>query len=390
MRTIARIVQFSGALTLWLALAAPYVAQSGVRLQGSYEYVVRPDNPIPAFSARYNFDVILAGCSWIISYEDLSASTNANLVNVRATASCDGTNIYFIQYQSESGIKHVWGSRYDSVKNQLPRVVAKIFPGDYPPSEEYILYTMWFAFGANCVLTSSTGNARPLYHGDLAMFYGDTNFFWGYVRAIDESNPRTHLITLRNRGFSLVRDAPDWKVHRLNYGPPYDKGFVEGVGVWRGVTNIGDVPVPNEFEYTAFSPKFKNPSGSPDFERTMFYKCIVTNVETATTGEIPVQLPTSKVFVTDRRLAHEGWSRIDYTATNGWISLKDVLSMARTQNREKTSFESEVVFAASHGHPPGESNWFRYLIWLAIALPPVFWAAGAFWWYKHKQRKAII
>ena len=396
MRKIARIVQFCGVLALWLTLAAPYNGQSGVRLQGTYEYVVRPENHFPVFSARYNFDVIIAGCSWIISYEDLSASTNANLLDVRATASCDGTNIYFVQYQSESAAKHTWGSRYDSVKNDLPVAVAKIFPGNYPPPEEFILHTIWFAFGANCVLGSPAGKAKPVQYADLAMFYGDTNYFSGYFRTTGESNPTTHLITLTHNGFILIRHGPDWAVRRLKLLPPYDKGFVEGVGVWRGVTNISDVSVPNEFEYTGFAPKFRSPN-PPAFEKTFTYRCIVTNVETAMTDEMPVRLPNGRVLVTDRRLANEGWSRITYMATNNWIPLEDVIAMARAQNIEKSSFESDVVYTLSAGKPPVKSNSagippvksnrIRYMFCFAIALPLVLWAIGAFWNKKHKNKE---
>lgn len=381
MSEFTRVLWLSGVLALGLSLAVPDDSCGGVRLQGSYDYIVRPENRTPLFSARYNFEVIIAGCSWIISYEDLSAATNANVLNVRATASCDGTNIYLVQYHSESAVKRTWGSRYNSVKPKLPTAVAKIFPGNYPPPEEFTLQNIWFALAADCVLGSSTGRAKPVGIADLAIFYGDTNFYCTYFRTIDKSNPRTHLITLTNDGYFFVRDERDGKVRWLNYAPPYDKGFVEGTGIWRGVTNFGDVLVPREFEFTAFAPKFGS-RDSAEFERTFSFKCIVTNVEPATVGEIPVPLPNGRVLVADRRLANEGWARIDYMATNAWKPIEVVTAAVRAQNPPKSSFESEVIYALTA--PANKPGWFRYAIGFLIALPLGLWALGAF---RHNQNK---
>lgn len=378
MKQTARIVRFSSVLALWLTLAVAHNGQGGVRLQGTYGYVVAPQNPIPVFSARYSFDVIIAGCSWIISYEDLSASTNADLLDVRAIASCDGTNIYFVQYQNQSAGRRAWGNNFDTIKSGLPAAVAKIFPGDYPPPEEFTLHTIWFAFGAKCVLRTDVGKVKPVQYGDLAMFYSDTNYFSGYFRTTDENNSKTtHMITITNNGYNVVRLKPDWAVRRIKNVPPYDNGYVEGVGVWRGVTNINGLLIPDEFEYAGFAPKFRSPK-PPDFEKTFTFKCVVTNVETATIDEMPAHLPTGPVVVTDRRLANEGWSRLTYMATNNWTPLDAVLVMARTQNREKSSFETEVRYTlAATEQPRSRSNLIRYGFVAAIISPLVLWAIRA-------------
>lgn len=393
MSKFTRVVWLSGVLALGLSLAVPDNSCGGVRLQGSYDYVVRPENRTPLFSARYNFEVIIAGCSWIISYEDLSAATNANVLNVRATASCDGTNIYLVQYHSESAVKNVWGRRYDSVKQELAMANAKIFPGNYPPPEEFTLHTIWFALSANCVLGASTGRAKPLQYADLAVFYGRADYDSGYVRTVDQHNPGTHLITLTNDGSFLVRDEVDGRVRRFLYAPPYDEGFVEGVGVWRGVTNVGDVRVANQFEFTGFAPKYEhqpNTSGrghSKSFERTLFFRCTVTNIAAATIGEIPPQLPNFRVFIIDRRLANEGWARIAYHATNVWLPLEDVMKIA--QSRPKSSFESEVLVQIGARAPATKSAFVKYLICLLLALPLGLWALGAVRNRKQKQTKVL-
>jgi hypothetical protein len=371
-------------LVLPLVCAGLADQQTGVRMQGIYRYVVRPDNPVPVFAAEYNFDVLVSGCSWIIAYEDTSALTNAELLNVRATASCDGTNIYFVQYQSESAVKKAWGNRYDSVKAQLPTIIAKIFPGVYPPPEEFTLQTIWFALAADCVLGPASGRIKPIESVDLAMFYGNTNVYCGYYRTTDQNKPGTHQITLTNDGYFAVRDNRDGKVLRLKGAPPYDKGFVQGIGIWSGTTNVGAVRVSREFEFTAFAPRFGR-RDSAEFERTFSFRCIVTNVGPATVGEIPVPLPNGRVLVADRRLANEGWARIDYMATNGWMAVNDDFIAFRAQNSPKSSFESEVL--AVLNHPRSEFKWFRYATWLLLVLPLGLWALGAFR-QKYKQRKA--
>src|SRR3954462_6973651 len=90
----------------------------GVTVRGRYEYTVGPENEPPIYAVQYDFEVSISGRLWRIAYEDPQAATNAEILNQRAVASFDGTNIYFIQFQNPLAVKRVWGERYEQKKHE--------------------------------------------------------------------------------------------------------------------------------------------------------------------------------------------------------------------------------------------------------------------------------
>src|SRR6267378_2670634 len=58
-----------------MAMAVAAADELGVTLGGTYDYSVYHGAPKPQFSARYNFEASVAGCSWIIQYENTAAAT---------------------------------------------------------------------------------------------------------------------------------------------------------------------------------------------------------------------------------------------------------------------------------------------------------------------------
>src|SRR5260370_16500363 len=155
---------------LILVAGASIANGAGVALSGTCDYVIRPENEVPVYSARYNFAVSVSGCSWMISYKDTAAATNADVLIVRSVASCDGTNIYFVEFHGEPAVKKAWGNRYNSVSNEFPRAMAKIYPGYYPPPPGAVHQDLWFAFASSCVLDGSNGRKKPPFLLDPAIF----------------------------------------------------------------------------------------------------------------------------------------------------------------------------------------------------------------------------
>src|SRR5713101_7359309 len=184
-------------VALLIVVASSSIANGAeVALSGTCDYVTRPENELPLYSARYNFEVSVSGCSWMISYKDTAAATNADLLIARSVASCDGTNIYFVEFHGEAAVKKAWGDRYNSVSNELPRAMAKIYPGDYPPPQEAVLQKLWFAFASSCVLDGSNGRKKPPFLLDPAIFYDDPEFRCAYYWTTNESQPLQRQVTL--------------------------------------------------------------------------------------------------------------------------------------------------------------------------------------------------
>ena len=360
------VVLINLALFLCSAMIAPAADSAGLIMRGTYDYTINPDDPKPRFSARYNFEVTVSSCSWIISYEDLSAATNADILNVKSTASCDGTNIYVVRIQSENAVKKAWGNRFESVKNDLPTATAEIFPGIYPPPDEFVLQKIWFAFASSCVFSSSGGREKPPYGVDLAIFYNNTNFYCDYFWTSNENQTGSRQIILMSDGYTFSRDEKNGELRRVKYAPPYDKGFTNAIGYWSQGRNIAGLFCANEFEFTEFGPKI-GARNSADLLRHYTYKCIVTNVRTATIDLIPAKLPDGKILVTDRRFEKEGYSKINYLAPNGWIAADDPFVASRLKNSQKSTLENEAKISLGVLHPDPE--WKRWIIWLLVALP---------------------
>ncbi len=350
-------------------LAVPYAvladAPAGLTVSGVYTYVVYPDRHPPPYTARYRFRAQVLGGRWVIGYEDLASATNPALVNVRATASCDGTNIYFVQFQSQSGVSNAWGARYEAVRPKLATTLAEIFPGTYPPPKEPTLQRLWLPFASRSVLGAPRGIAKPPFSVDLAIFY-ETDYQCGYYWSDDGPGGQMRQIVLTNAGSVLHRDSTDGKIRRRQLAPPYDKGYVEGVGVYERTTNVEEALVPLQFKFTAYSPQFKI-GGAPALSRVYTYTCVVTDCYPSSIGPIPAPLPRGRVLVTDRRFERDGWSQLDYIATNGWLEAGDPLIIARKKNTLKSSLNQEVLSALNIS--PGRIHWLRYAICVLLVLP---------------------
>ena len=349
-----------------LPVTAAFGAMGCTKLKGVCEYtLLRPVQPF--YSQRCSFEVSATGGSWVICYEDLAAATNQDLLNVRAVASCDGRNIYFVQFQSEGGNRNAWGAKYESVKGSLPTAIATIYPGTYPPPEQPMLQRLWFALASASVLHPPAGRLKPLECVDLAIFYNNRDFSWDYHVRTDPSLPGQRSMFLTNSGNFIVRDHATGRVSRLRCAPPYDRGFLAGLGVWRDSTDDAGVAVPAEFEYTGFDPKYSSGGGPSELVPGVRYACVVTNTESATIDKLPVPLPAGRVLVIDRRLAKRGWAHLDYVTTNGWLAAEDPFVAFRARNSPRVSLEEEVLGAL--GLKVAHANGLRNCIWVLFALP---------------------
>jgi len=289
---------------------------AGVILSGNYEYTVYAGSPTPLHSAKYSFEVSVDGRLWIIEYKDTSALTNMDAFT-SAVASCDGTNIYVVQYQKESAVRKAWGDRYDSVKDELPVAMATIYPGDYPPPREFALQNIWLAFASSSLLADARGKAKPPFIADLATCY-DNNYNCDVYWITNETHLGSRELILMADGRIPQEVRINDRVQDVKLPAPYDKGYTNSVGLWRQLTNIAGVFVPTEFEFSAFAPK---PRGrvAEDLMTAYTYRCVVTNIATAPLPSVPTPLPSGRVLVTDRRFAKSEDSRTTYLATRGWF-----------------------------------------------------------------------
>ena len=373
----ATLLQFATIVWLLAAMTTFGADRIGVILNGTCDYVVRPENKTPMYSAHYKFEVSLSGPLWIIAYEDTSAPTNADVLNVKGIASCDGTNIYSVQFQNERAVKKAWGNRFDSVKDQLPRAQAEIYPGSYPPPNPIVLQQLWFAFASSGVFTGSSGKAKPPAFVDLAIFYS-TNFECAYYWT---NTGATRQITLKSDGRILGRDLNTGQIKYLTK-PPY----TSGVGFWDRGTNILGVFVPRECEYNEFAPQGAE-QNSRGLLKTWAFRCKVTDVRTAVIDQIPTKLPAGRILFTDRRFLKEGYSKVNYISTNAWIATNDSYITSQLLNRPKMSLEEE--FAGTLGHPAPHSGAtpIRYLMWIVMALPVLYLLGKGLFNKLNKQRK---
>ena len=358
------------------AITAYCNEKTGVILNGTCEYIVRPENMSPSYSAHYSFEVSLLGSSWIVTYEDISALTNSNVLNVRGVASCDGTNIYLVQYQNEIAVKKAWGSRYESIKNELPVAQAEIYPGSYPPPNPSILQQLWFAFASSTTFTGSSGKAKPPAFVDLAIFYSaefECAYFWS-------NSVTTRQITLKSDGRIPGRDIATGQMKYLKRSP-----YTSGVGVWSEVTSIAGVFVGRKFEYAEFAPLAAS-QNSKDLLKTWAFKCTLTSVRTGAIDQIPTKLPEGRILMTDRRFLASGYSKINYISVTGWIPAENEYVTSQLSNRPLLSLEDEFAHALG-SRPAPRTKPVRYVIWAALALPLcLLLAKGLFDKLKNKKK----
>jgi hypothetical protein len=334
----------------------------GVIVSGSYEYDVSE-----RYHRRYDFEISLFGCSWIIAYEDPSALTDSNTLVARSVASCDGTNIYHVQFHSEPAVRKAWGDRYESIRADLPVAVANVFPGTYPPPRDFTLVHLWFAFGSGCVFNGSFGSNRPPSSVDLALFYEDPRFLSEYQWSTIDAKVGSREIAFKNNGYFARRDTGSrGKVVYSRYLPPFQNGFISARGVVSQATNCAGMTLPLKFDFTEFVPDY----GVTNFKRLRpiyTYTCSVTNVGLVDGAPIPVALPEGRVDVSDIRFQSRGYAQVNYILTNGWIvDTNDEFLISRLQNSPKVSLEEEIIGLLDLGRHHGQ--WKRYLVWLFLAL----------------------
>src|SRR6266568_2351023 len=211
--------------------ARPGADGAGITVSGNYEYTVYAGSPTPLHSAKYSFEVSVAGRLWIIEYKDTSALTTMEAF-AGAVASCDGTNIYVVQYQKESAVRKAWGDGYDSVKDELPVAMATIYPGDYPPPREFALQNIWLAFASSSVLADVWGKAKPPFIADLA-FCHNNNYNCDAYWITNETHLRSRKLILMADGRIPQEGRINHRMQQTKLPAPYDKGYTNSVGLWR-------------------------------------------------------------------------------------------------------------------------------------------------------------
>jgi peroxiredoxin len=294
-------------------------SEPGITLSGTYEYSLYQGRPAPLYSARYDFEASIAGPAWIIKFEETGDSTGDDTMYTKTDASCDGTNIFVVQFQSRRAAMKAWGDGYASVKDQLPVAMATIYPGDYPPSKEFHLQAIWRAFASSSVLKDSSGKDKPPFVTDLAIFY-DTNNYCNYYWATNKVQPEERQLILKTDGHLLPMLVNGQKQY-VRMAPPYDKGYTSGVGTWRQATNMAGAFVPTDFEFTSFSPKLRGRTAA-DLITSATYRCTVTNIAIASLPSVPTPLPDGKVLVTDRRFDKSEEGRSGYVGSKDWSPRK--------------------------------------------------------------------
>ncbi len=326
-----------------LSWAAPLAGDAnGVVLQGVYSYAVYQGAENPLYSERYSFEVLLDGCSWAINCEDTSAFTNTSILDTKRTASCDGTNIYAVTFQSESAAKEAWGNNYDSVKGRLPLAMAHIYSGDYPSLREPVIHNIWLAFASRCTFSNANGLAKPPFVVDMSIF-GNTNYFCNYKWEIDDNEPSLRKLVYTDLGTTYVRNPKTGELSQIVNPPPYDKGYTTAMGRWLRSTNIDGVLMPTDFEFTAFAPN-QNGKKATDLLKASSYRCIITNIFRRENSKIPTDLPEGKVLVSDRRFEKRGNAYITYEISDGrWRATNEPFISRLLETAPRISLEDEAL-----------------------------------------------
>jgi hypothetical protein len=352
-------------LALFVINVTRVVAGSGIELSGVYEYTLHPDAPAPLFVATYNFKATISGCKWAIECEDIAAITNSSILNGECVASCDGNNIYYVQFQNEDAVKKSFGTNYESLKNRLPAAIAEIYPGDYPMLRTYFaVENIWFAFASKCVIDQSHGTIKPPYVVDLAVFE-NTNFYSNCYFVTNGFGGMADEIVIRNNGNYFFRDTQNGRLLTGKLGPPFSKGYTNAIGLYENWTNVFGENVPMTFEFSSFSPSAAGRSTN-GLLRITSYKCIVTNVAVASIAEFPIAPPTGNVMVTDHRFAASGSASINYFVTNEWLQSDNYQLAELVKHGPMRSAEQEALMDL--GVSPHHDE-MKYIVWALMSLP---------------------
>jgi hypothetical protein len=367
-------------LTRANALEAP-----GVVIQGTYDYVVHPDDSgVSHYRDHESFEVSRYQNGWIIRYADPAAATNDMIPFTGGTASCDGTNIYLLKFQNISCIKRIWGDKYESMKDRFPVAAATVFPGVYPPPDPPILQRLWVAFASDNTFAGEDGKVKPPDTTDLSIFFS-TNYICSYYWSNDVASPDIRRLIFRSDGRILSRDKDSGKVKYFSR-KDYSSGYTTGTATWKGLTNLNGYPACQSFSYSGFAPR-PAPGGLPGLYRYYTYDCTVTNAYSSKAEAIPALMPGGNVLVTDRRFIDEGYGKIDYLASN-WMAASDAHIIDQLRGRPKAPLESEIL----QGYPKSAVNsaWGtrRQLtltaIWMVMIVPfAVVFGSGL--WKRIKQ-----
>jgi peroxiredoxin len=332
----ARVATLAVVYLAFSTIALSGADETGIILSGTYEYSVNLGSRTPQYSATFDSQAAVADRAWIIRYEQTADSRNAANLNTKVVASCDGTNIYVVKFQNKRTDKKVWGDRYASVKDELPVAMATIYPGDYPPSQEFALQNIWRAFASSSVFTNSTGKAKPPGRVDFATFY-DPNYYCDYCWTTNDTEPGQRLLIFKTDGNLLREVEINRQSQHVKLAKPSDDGFTNGVGLWKQVTNIAGLSVPTEFDFTQFGQAQRGvttPNGAGALRTLSTYRCTVTNVATAAMPAMPTPLPKGRVYVTDHRFEklNAPEEQPFVTTTGEWIPDKiDLAALAASQ-----------------------------------------------------------
>lgn len=365
-------------------------AEGKVRMQGVYEYLVLESETID-YEERWIFDAVKEDCRWRIAYQILSSSRQEySSAYGRSVGTCDGTNVYVVKHFNRQEMPEVSGWHHGQVSPQHPVADAVIYPGTVPPPREWTVFTLWFGLASDCVLGAPTGRSPAVFFMDLARFYECADCWLDYFRSNAPGDPGREWIVLRNPGYEITRDhRTDWRIIRYPQLAPYDKGYVAGVGEWRGIHYVDDQKVPLSFVYNGYLARGRLVGGRgrhAEIERVLEnvvrFSCVVTQVSRADLGECPMPLPVGRVLVQDRRLAREGWAYVKYTVTDGrWWTMEELRNYAPAWPRMSLEEEARLMLAGPPERP--ERRLLRPVLYMLVGLPLFFWAVG---WFLRRKR----
>lgn len=312
----------------------------GIMLKGLYEYSLFQGGQSVSYSNRYNFEVSIKDCSWIVKYEDASAPTDGNLSQPRKTAGCDGTNIYVIQFGDPKAAQMALESSYNTLKHKLPVAMATVYRDAYPPPKEPILQHIWLAFiSSRCLLSHQEGRTKPPFYVDMGVF-SDAEYKCDYRWLTNDTIRELFLVA---DGWYFSRDPQSGKLVKNQLPPPSDKGYTTGIGRWLQSTNIGGISVPVDFEFTIFSPAPGGSISSNNLLKVGIFHCRVTDAQIAGIPQIPPELPMGLTLVSDRRFQDQGHAFVNYPTTNGWLTLHDRHLTELLELAPKISIDAEAL-----------------------------------------------
>lgn len=361
---------FIVALVVFLGAIALEAGQSVAVFRGTYDYEVGSGDGPSQYEDHYDFEAQISGCTWTIIYTNRAFYTNPEVLNFAAKASCDGTNIYLVQFQSDEGNKAAWKEKYDTVKGELPTALGEIIVGVVPPPTKWTLQSLWTAFASGCVLKEQSGTVKLPNVVDPVVFY-DTNFFSDYSWSTnaDRESDRQLILTTSGSHFGLDRETG--KLRWFAYPSPYDHGFTNAIGLWHQTTNIDGTLFPLDFEFRSFAPLALVRGAKPSLQQIYVYRCAVKDVDFLPGDAVPVLPPEGHVLVFDRRFQSLGFAKISYVITNGlWASLDSPALSNRIKYGTKSTLYEEALIG--HGLVAPHKAPRKYVIWILFALPTLF------------------